>query len=101
MKPRILYIDHAYHIKTCSTKFLIDKLKKIAYVDQAWIDPSLRGKDIEGLSKFSDNLYDFLILFQISFPKYIRNKIKKSYKLYENLFNPSMYLPRRDGSINA
>lgn len=92
MKPRILYIDHAYHIKTCSTKFLIDKLKKIAYVDQAWIDPSLRGKDIEGLSKFSDNLYDFLILFQISLPKYILDH----YIDYRH----GVFIPMYDGLVN-
>jgi hypothetical protein len=61
-KPRLLYVDHIFHIKTRSTTFLADILSAHFDVHVIYVDPDARVD----MTKFDDPA-EYVVIFQMDF----------------------------------
>lgn len=60
---KILYLDLKYHLKTNSTRFLYDILKKNFLIDEQFIESN--GEVCKISENYSNCYYDYLVLFQV------------------------------------
>jgi hypothetical protein len=73
---RALFVDHAYHGSTKSSRFIIDVLSKDFQLDTIMIDPDINECDQLNDKKYLN--YDFVVLWQIDYlaAYFLRNGIK-------------------------
>lgn len=90
---KILYVDHSFHIKSRSTVFLINLLKKEFNIEVLW-DESWNGEPFPDLS-FVDNSYLAVVFFQNLPPVEDYNKIKNDnlicFPMYDSGVMPFEY----------
>lgn len=87
---KILYIDHSFHLKTKSTQFFIDILKKQFEVRFLWIDPYTESYD--GLEDAKGQSFDMIVLFQLILdPHFLHQNFK---------FTKAVYIPMYDSVSN-
>jgi hypothetical protein len=60
----LAFIDHSFHQKTSTTRFLIDLFKEYYNVDILW-DESWRGGSRVGIKTLNEKEYDVILFFQI------------------------------------
>ena len=87
----LLFVDHAFHQKTNSTKFLQDLLKEKYFVEMCYVDPYTDNLD-ECFSKLNGKKYDVLIIFQqmtciTSLKKYISFEQGILFPMYDACVN--------------
>jgi hypothetical protein len=61
---RVAYIGHAYHMRTKSTRFLIDLLERNATVEEWYGEPG-RHATSDWAAGFDESRYDLIIVFQL------------------------------------
>lgn len=86
---KLLYIGHAYHIKTGSTVFLTDILKKEYEISYVLFDPYT--KSYKGIEEAQRNRYDVLVLFQMT--------IKFNFLFEKFVFDQGIFFPMYDHMI--
>jgi FkbM family methyltransferase len=84
---KVIFIDHSYHKKTLSTKFIIDILKKYFEVEILW-DDSWQGKEFPDIS-FVDEKYLGVIFFQNLPTANIFNRIKNKNRIFIPMYDCS------------
>lgn len=87
---KVLYIGHSFHLKTKSSHFFIDLLKKRFDIKFLWIDPYTES--YEGLEDAKGQSFDMIILWQMALAPHF---------LYRNFtFTKAIYIPMYDGVSN-
>ena len=87
----MIYIGHDYHLKTKSTRFLIDIFKEKYEVDEATYDMEKRQFSI--LECCQGKKYDVLVLFQMPVPS---TELKSKFR-----YKKAAYFPMYDGTGEA
>jgi glycosyltransferase involved in cell wall biosynthesis len=72
-KPKLLFVDHSFHEKTASSRFLINILREDFDVDIFW-DDSWRGG--RGPSLDLINGYKYVVFLQVLLPLYKLRKVR-------------------------
>lgn len=62
-KNTVLFIGHAFHLKTNSSQFFIDILKKDFKIDFLWIDPY--SNEYINLENVKNRYFDIILLWQL------------------------------------
>lgn len=89
---KIAFIDHSFHQKTGSTKFIINLLKSHFDVEVIW-DESWNGKKFVDISHL-DSSYQAIIFFQNPPPVETYNKIKNDNIILIPMYDNSMHQPK-------
>ena len=94
IKKKLLWVDHAYHIKTSSTSFISDMLEDTYDVYRYYLDPyemlvdgEICYRDV--FKKLEGNKFDTIVFFQL-FPPYEELKYLK--------FKKIIFFPMYDGA---
>jgi len=90
IKKNMIFIGHEYHLRTKSTRFLIDLFARDYDVDEATYDMEIDRFDIKtGEAK---EQYDILVLFQmLVLPTVIKKRFKYKKAAYFPMYDMSLY----------
>jgi len=85
---KLLFLDHAFHRKTGSSRFFLDFLKSVGDVSLEFFDPGRAESEIERLSSLAFADYDLIVIWQLEALAYLPLSVGVS----------TLIIPMYDGS---